>query len=163
MNITRRIHRLLVAALVALATFSASAAHADIAPPPVVMHVVGQAGRVTAGEPDHATFELENVSDRDIEVFLYRAILREGTNFPLTIDRVEVEGRAASRTLTIPAGASATVTVYFALPRSLHGRSHWEIDLRLTQDGHGMTDARPATLDRSGARKLSAPKSSAEG
>ncbi len=152
---------LLAAAIPFAAPFATSPASADMAPPRVTMQVTGQAERVSAGEPDHATFELRNTADEAIEVFLYRAILREGTNHPLAITRVEIDGREVGRTVTVPAGATTRVTVYFELPAALHGRSHWAIDLRITTSGWGATDSQSAHLSRRAeTRKLvaGAPK-----
>ncbi|MCA9604312.1 MAG: hypothetical protein KC619_01875 [Myxococcales bacterium] len=147
---------LLAAAIPFAAPFMTSPASADIAPPQVTMNIVGRAERVASGEPDHATFELRNTSGEAIEVFLFRAILREGTNHPLPITRAEIDGREVGRTLTVPARETRVVTVYFELPDTLHGRGRYDIDLRITASGHGAVDSQPASLTRgpSGARKL---------
>ncbi|MBX3270486.1 MAG: hypothetical protein KF729_09510 [Sandaracinaceae bacterium] len=144
-----RLRRALLAVLFATATALASGhASADMAPSPVGLRVSGQAAEVTGGEPDRATFELANLSREAIEVFLYRVVLREGTSHPLEIGRVEVDGREAPRTITVPAGATTRVTVFFTLPSTLHGRSRWQLELRVTASGWGSTETHPATLSR---------------
>ena len=150
----QHLRRLLAAFLVAAAVFATpfATASADIAPPPVTLHVDGQPGRVASGEPDHATFELRNTSDQAIEVFLFRAILREGANYPLPITRAEIDGREVGRTVTVPARGTARVTVWFELPATLRGRSRWDIDLRITASGFGASESQPAALTRGSAR-----------
>ena len=143
---------------VAGVTSLSSAASADVAPSPTTVHLVGQRSSVTAGEPTHATFELQNVSAEAIEVYLYRAILSEGgTNHPLNITRVEIDGREVPRTVPVGPRTNRRVTVFFAIPQTLRGRNRWSIDLRITTTGFGGWDSQPAEISRvhrDPARKL---------
>ncbi|MCB9598682.1 MAG: hypothetical protein H6719_38560 [Sandaracinaceae bacterium] len=160
MHTMKTTRRLLLALLVTVASLVSANASADIAPPPTLMHIVGQSA-VTSGAPDHATFELENVGPGPIEVYLYRAILREGTRYPLTITRAEIDGREVGRRVTVPARSTVRVTVFFDVPDAFESRGRWDIELRVTTDGFGATDSRPASITRGrdGARKWAAPKS----
>ncbi len=152
--------RALAAALSVLAlsvlalSLGATSARADIAPPPVVLHVEGQAASIAAAAPDRAVFEVRNVSDAPVGVFLHRAVVLDGgVRVPLEITRVEVDGRAASRDVRVPAGGSLRVTAYFELPRTMHGRSSYSVELSLRQEGYGTSTSSPAVLTRRGPGK----------
>lgn len=152
--------RALTAVALALATLTAATASADMAPPPVTLHIVGQDARVDASAPDHATFELRNSGSDPIDVFLFRAVLREGTSYPLPIARVEIDGREVGRTVTVAPGATTRVTVFFEVPEAFRGRRRWDVELRVQASGWGATDSEPATLSRAGSsqRKWTLPK-----
>jgi hypothetical protein len=160
MTTMKNLRRALAALLLAITALTSAPASADMAPPPVTLHVVGQAARVDASAPDRATFELRNTGSDPIDVFLFRAILREGTSFPLPIARVEIDGREVGRTVTVPPGATTRVTVFFELPEAFRGRGRWDVELRVQASGWGATDSQPATLSRGGAsqRKWTLPK-----
>ncbi len=141
-------------ALAALSLFFALAlapsAQADMAPPPITLHVEGQPGSVTGAAPDHAVYRLRNVTAQPVRIYLYRVIVLDGgSRIPLPVDAVEVGGRAVGRTVTVPANGELRVTVRFAMPSSLHGRASYSLELSHQANGHGASDSRPAVHVRS--------------
>ena len=151
----------LLAALLALAVaLLGSPAYADVAPAPAVLRIAGHPGSVAgAASPDRATFALTNLDANPVDVFLFRAVVRDGgTNIPMEITQAEVDGRSVGHDITVPANAQLLVTVFFDLPSSLRDRSQWSVDLRITMSGHGGFAAEPATLSRARRqpRKLTA-------
>ena len=74
--------------------------------------------------------------------------------------RAEIDGREVSRRVTVPARSTVRVTVFFDVPDAFESRGRWDIELRVTTDGFGATDSRPASITRGrdGARKWAAPK-----
>jgi hypothetical protein len=149
--ITRR--RAIAALLVAISSVViAPIADADMAPPPVLLHIQGHDAALTALAPDRAEFTLTNSGSEAMEVFLYRVIMLDGsTRIPVDIDGVEVDGRAAGRTVTIPANGRVRIAARFELPRSMHGRASYRIDLSVRQSGFGALESTPATIARRGA------------
>lgn len=139
-----------LAALVTLAlSLSPLAARADVAPPPVVMHIEGQSATLRSASPDRADFVLRNVSDAPIDAFLFRVVVIDGTmRVPLEITRVEIDGAQAARNVRVPAGARLRVTVHFAMPQAMQGRGAYSIELSLRQDGYGASESTPAQLTR---------------
>lgn len=154
---TRRALLALLLALTPLAAFGPPLARADVAPSPVVIHIEGETSLVTTAAPTEATFRFSNESGETQEVYLYRAIVMDGnTRLPIEIQRVTVDGHESSHSVRIPPRSEVRVTIGFALPARMNGRSAWEIDLRVTSTGFGGHDTRPATLRRAGSRtKLS--------
>jgi hypothetical protein len=146
----------LLALLLTLAPVVASGpgvARADVAPSPIFVHIEGQTSLVTTAAPTEATFRVRNDSGEPQEIYLYRAIVRDGgTRLPIEIRRVTVDGHEVGHSVRVPAHGEVTLTIGFELPARMHGRSSWEIDLRVTSSGFGGHDTRPATLARSGSR-----------
>lgn len=133
--------------------FGPGVARADVAPTPIVVHIEGQTSLVTTAAPTEATFHIRNDSGETQEIYLYRAIVMDGgTRLPIEIRRVTVDGQETSHSVRVPAHGEVTLTIGFELPARMHGRSSWEIDLRVTSTGFGGHDTRPATLRRSGSR-----------
>jgi hypothetical protein len=129
------------------------AAAADVAPPPVLLHVEGQDAALTTVAPDRAEFLIRNVSPEAIGVYLFRIVVLDGsTRVPVDIDRIEIDGRPASgRNVSVPANGQLRVVAYFTLPRHLHGRRSYDVDLSIRQEGFGDTRSTPATIARRGA------------
>lgn len=124
-------------------------ASADIAPPPVSLHIEGQRATLTAAAPDRAEFVLENVSDRAIEAYVFRVIVLDGrTRVPIQVDRVEVDGRASGRTVRIPAHGRIRLSARFALPTNMRGRASYRIDLSVRQNDYGVARSTPAQITR---------------
>lgn len=141
-------------ALAALSLLSALAlapsARADMAPPPIALHVDGQPATVTGAAPDHAVYRLRNVTAQPIQIYLYRVIVLDGSSrIPLPVDAVEVDGRATGRTVTVPANGELRVIVRFAMPSNLHGRSAYSLELSHQANGYGASESRPALHTRS--------------
>lgn len=123
----------------------APSARADMAPDPVVLDVEGQPATLTGAAPTHAVYRLRNFTAQPIQVYLYRVIVLDGgSRIPLPVDAVEVDGRALGRTVTVPANGELRVTVRFAMPSNLHGRSSYSLELSHQANGYGGTDSSPA-------------------
>lgn len=140
-----------LALVVAQIVIVPAAVRADIAPDPVVLRIQGESGALTAAAPDRATFVLRNLGNEPREVFLFRAVARDGsTRVPMEIARVEVDGQAGGRTVHVPGGGSIRVTVHFRMPTHLHNRAAYDIELSVRNEGWGAIDASPAHLARPG-------------
>lgn len=140
-------------ALVLVAACVPAPAAADVQPIPRRLVIAGEAARVESGEPDRASFELRNEGQGSLRLYLHHLVLREGAEHRIPIARVERDGRASRRVVTVPAGASRRFTVFFELPASLRGRSRWELELRVTFGSYPIGEHQPAMLTRPDARQ----------
>lgn len=148
---TRRLFTALLLGALSVPT----AALADSAPMPTVLVFQGQPSTIMSASPDRATFTVRNQSDEEIEVFLYRALLRvDGMRLPMEITGVHLEGQPhEGRSVRVPAAAQLRVTVTFELPEPHRARAAWDIDLHVTSDGPGSWTSSPARITRAPARR----------
>lgn len=139
--------------LLCVALYGPAPASADVQPIPVRLVIAGEAARVEGAEPDRVTFELRNEGEVSMRLYLHHLVLREGTEHRIPIARVERDGRASRRVVTIPAASSRRFTVFFELPAALRGRSRWELELRVTFGSFPIGEHQPARLTRADARQ----------
>lgn len=139
---------------------SASTAAADLAPaPPPPITVEGVRTSITvAGGPGHATYQIHNGTDHEVEVFLERVLHRDrGMNVPLRVTGARSEGRDVGRRFTIRAGATMRVVVSFEAANARG--SSWDLSLRVMADGYRIHGTATVTrANRDPARKTGRAK-----